>query len=429
MTSLFARLTRAAGCRRWSIALILLLPVAAWGEEQEPTPKPAEGPLLWRPTVKHSAGTATLEPRPDVRTPARLDVGETSVMRAEPLTRHPAIEQQPSPDQRPSLVSAYRLSRTARNKADFDRIIEVCQRALQQRPSPAEKDYGGKLLSWAHNRRGELLAREGDERAAWADFDLAVQLDPKRWRAVHNRGVSYYAMGHQAHALADFARTIQLEPRFATAYFNRGEVRLDRGDFSGAITDYNRALRYGSRQGAVYRSRAHAYFESAMYDAALKDLDLVISHSPQDAEAHATRGDAQARLENYEAAAGDYEQAIALDPRLGRAYASAAWLMATCPDAKFRNGPLAVQTARKAIELAGESSHESLNVLAAAYAANGQFDHARVIQTKAVQSAPQEIAAHYQQRLRLYQAKRPYRESPRRSRTATRPPAGQQRPF
>ena len=85
--------------------------------------------------------------------------------------------------------------------------------------------------------------------------------------------------------------------------------------------------------------------------------------------------------------------------------------MATCPEARFRQTKLAVDTARKAVELAGETNHGNLNVLAAAYANNGEFEKARLIQAKAIDTAPQAVTADYRQSMRQYERSRPVRES------------------
>ena len=49
----------------------------------------------------------------------------------------------------------------------------------------------------------------------------------------------------------------------------------------------------------------------------------------------------------------NYRQAIKLSPKLGRAYRGVAWLMATCPEERFRNAELAVASARQALALDG----------------------------------------------------------------------------
>ena len=58
--------------------------------------------------------------------------------------------------------------------------------------------------------------------------------------------------------------------------------------------------------------------------------------------------------------------------------------MATCPEAKYRDGGKAVESATRACELTKWKSSEFLNTLAAAYAESGDFDAAVTWQTRAI---------------------------------------------
>lgn len=357
-----------------------------------------------------TAGTSTGQTLEDTAGTARDTIPDnrpSAVPRTIPSVAPAPVQ----PTGRELLLSAYGQTDSASAKADYDNIIALCRRALADDVSPAAISYGRKLMSWAYNRRGELIVEAEGEHQALADFHRAVQIDPQRWRAVHNRAVSYFALGRTDLAMSDFTRTIQLEPRFSTAYFNRGELRFEQGDLRGAVSDYDSAIRLGVKGSSAYEGRGYALLQLGRYAAAVADLNMVIRFEPNDAAAHLSRGEARAKLHRWEQAARDFNRAIALDGKLTRAYERAAWLMATCPEARFRQTKLAVDTARKAVELAGETNHGNLNVLAAAYANNGEYEKARLIQAKAIDTAPQAVSADYRQSMRQYERSRPVRES------------------
>jgi tetratricopeptide (TPR) repeat protein len=115
-------------------------------------------------------------------------------------------------------------------------------------------------------------------------------------------------------------------------------------------------------------------------------------------------------LGQWQEAAADYRKAIALDESSGRAYHCAAWLMATCPDDRYRDAQLAIQAAEKAAELDGRDDFAYLDTLAAAYANAGQFDKARKAIAEAIPIAPKDHVKPLQRRLELYQQNQPYRE-------------------
>ncbi len=100
------------------------------------------------------------------------------------------------------------------------------------------------------------------------------------------------------------------------------------------------------------------------------------------------------------------------DPRLAGAYNGRTWLLATCTDARFRDAPKAIESARKACELTASSRRANcLDTLAAAYAEGGDFAGAVKAQTEA-----NDLFSGDEQRKRgragliLYQEKKPYRE-------------------
>jgi tetratricopeptide (TPR) repeat protein len=369
------------------------------GEEYDTIP-PANQPTLARPT--------RLELPIDRATPRQTPKQHTGrIVDTLPANR-PALAR---PTGRELLLQAYNQTHTATARADYDNIIALCRRALGDRVSPTATSYGRQLMSWAYNRRGELIADTEGEHKALVEFQRAVQLDPTRWRAVHNRGVSYFSLGRSELAMSDFTRTIQLQPKFSTAYFNRGELRFEKSDLRGAVSDYDTAIRLGVEDSSAYEGRGYALLQLGQHAAAVADFNMVIRFKPKDAGVHLSRGEAHAKLHRWEEAARDFNQAIALDGGHTRAYERAAWLMATCPDARFRQTKLAIEVARKAIDLAGETNHRNLNILAAAHANSGEFEKARLIQAKAIDTAPRAMTADYRQSLRSFEQERPIRQA------------------
>lgn len=311
------------------------------------------------------------------------------------------------------LRQAYEVSLSARTEQDYSEIIDLCQRALAAGADEKAAVYGDQLRAWAYNRRGELAADAGRDEAALEDFEKSVSLDGTRWRAIHNRGVSYALFGRYDEAAADFDKTIELRPDYTHAWFNRGELHSQQGQWSAAIQDYDEAFRLQPNDAAVLASRGHAHYRLGDYRAAVLDFTEAIRLAPASPAAYIHRGDVFAELARYNDAARDYRRALGIDPGYGRGYQSAAWLMATCPQERFRAPQRAVEAARKAIQLDGEADYRYLDTLAAAYAAAGQFDSAVETQDKALDRAAdegQEVIGELRRRRNLYQEGRPYRQ-------------------
>ena len=323
------------------------------------------------------------------------------------------------------LAAAHGRSREAHTLDHFSSIVEDCERALGQRSPPQTGTYAKQLAAWAYNRRGEVyaeqaagLANEGEQRQAneldalaLDDFQAAVRLDAGKWKALHNRGVSLALHGQFDAALGDFAKVIELKPDNVNTWFNRGEVqaRLDR--LAEAKADYSHALKLKPDDIDAVLGRGAVEQRSQNSRAALADFNQALKLQPNHSVALCARGDAHVSLGQWQAAADDYRRAIKLSPKLGAAYRGAAWLMATCPEEPLRNEQLALESARKALELSGSDNIANLDTLAAAEANAGQYEAARATLAKAIELSPPSKLAPLQARLELYSASQPYRES------------------
>jgi tetratricopeptide (TPR) repeat protein len=319
---------------------------------------------------------------------------------------------------------AYGKTSTAKTLVEFTEIIELCTQAQQGELSTEMQEYVKKLQAWAHNRRGEAYTKEAEgssqsgqtergaklDQMALTEFDTAVQLRPDYWKALHNRGVGYGLARKFDEAIQDFTRVIELQPTYGDAWFNRAEIHYEHGRYAEALADYRAVLRLKPDDLDALMRRGHAHFQLQQFPEALADYNRAVELSPNNAEALANRGDAQRNLKQFAKAEADYRAAMRLNAKSARAHQSAAWLMATCPESRYRNPALAVQYAEKACELVGTPDFQYLDTLAAAHANAGDFEKARQRLAQAIRIAPASQTAPLQTRLSLYQQKKPFRE-------------------
>src|SRR5262249_27614916 len=109
-------------------------------------------------------------------------------------------------------------------------------------------------------------------------------------------------------------------------------------------------------------------------------------------------------------AIADNLEALKVAPESERTLNNLAWLWASCPRDELRDGPRALEFARRACEKTGWQQAGYLDTLAVACAACGQFDEAVSWQERAVELAPEAEKDDYRSRLELYRQGRPYRE-------------------
>ena len=156
----------------------------------------------------------------------------------------------------------------------------------------------------AYTNRGIAKLQKSDWDGAIADFDRALQFDPKLAQAYDNRGDAKTETGDFDGAIADFNRALQLNPKYAKAYDNRGLAKLSRGDLDGAMADFNRALQFDPKLAPAYEARGVVKEQKGELDGAIADCNRAIELNPKLAGAYLNRGMAKA----YK---GDTDNAIA----------------------------------------------------------------------------------------------------------------------
>ncbi|MFZ1988909.1 MAG: tetratricopeptide repeat protein, partial [Alphaproteobacteria bacterium] len=269
--------------------------------------------------------------------------------------------------------------------------------------------------AFAFNNRGSAYGAKGDYDRAIADFTQAIRLKPDYAFAFYDRGLAYEHKGDYDRAIADYTEAIRLKPDAEQAFGNRGSAYLAKRDYDHAIADCNEAIRINPRNPISFNIRGKAYDNKGDQDRAIADYTEAIRLKPDYALAFFNRGHAYDHKGDYDRAVADYSEVIRLKPDDADGYNAEAWLLATCPDAKFRDGPQAVQVALKLVKLADDWSNR--DTLAAAYAEAGQFADAVREEQKALKmlgpSGAKGDIADCQTRLALYQQNKPYHEPPK----------------
>ena len=164
-----------------------------------------------------------------------------------------------------------------------------------------------------------------------------------------DKGLKLLGKQEYDEAIKAFSTAIEIIPQDYQAYNYRGVTWALKGDFHTAIADYNKAIKI----------------------------------RPRFAEAYNNRGFAHTKIGDLQQALNDYGRALEINPFFVDAYNNKAWILATAADKRYRDGARAVMLAQKAVEL--KPSAPSLDTLAAAYAAVGNYASAIDTQKKAVQ--------------------------------------------
>jgi protein O-mannosyl-transferase len=145
------------------------------------------------------------------------------------------------------------------------------------------------------------------------DFNKAIEINPKKKLAYHNRGVAYMALGNQTQAIESFNRAIEIDAYYAEAYYRRGILYNNLGKYRQAIDDFDKAMEtnYFDKAGALC-NRGAAYGSLGDRVKAIADYDRAIQIDPGYAEAYYSRAEAHAFLGNQGQATEDLKTAARL---------------------------------------------------------------------------------------------------------------------
>lgn len=261
-------------------------------------------------------------------------------------------------------------------------------------------------------RKSEVIPLETSE----PYFTEIVRINPQSARCYVSRAIVRKFLGKHDEAIEDYSTAIRLDPTRASHYYNRGLLwHYSKRNQEAALKDYNESIRLGPLVALRFLARAELLRVKDDFGAALADYDKAIRLDPSLASAFNGRGLTWKSKGNLDAAIRDYEEAVRLDQKFSTGYSNLAWILATSPDPKFRDGKRAVLAATIACELSSWKEVAPVRALAAAYAETGDFNSAIQEQTKALELISEKNKPAEQSRLKYYQTGKPYRDKPTKS--------------
>jgi protein O-mannosyl-transferase len=230
-----------------------------------------------------------------------------------------------------------------------------------------------------------------------------------------NLGNALLKTGRVDEAITHFEEAIRIQPNYSDAQNELGYVLLQRDQVEDAIQHLRKALELSPHHAPARNNYGMALLRQGQTDAAIEQFEASLNNDPNQPDTHSNLGAALLRKGRIEDVLTHYERAVALKPDHAGACNNLAWVLATFPDAGFRNGSRAVELAERANRLSGGAHLTVLRTLAAAYAEAGRF-------AEAMETAKQALAVANAQsnstwanvlgnELQLYAAHQPLRDT------------------
>ena len=316
--------------------------------------------------------------------------------------------------------------------------------------------------AWAINQgnvgllllRADMYQEKGDMQKALADLDEALKLKPTLLEPLVQKARIHAQQHKYDAAIDDLNQAWTMSKGNVVVLLLRAEVYQEKGDKQKAMADLDEALKLKPDSSWVVRTRAMFLAQNDRLDEAIAAVEKLAKRDPKDvptllqlsvlygakknwpkaieidkavlaldaAEWRALRGlgDAMLNSGRQAEAIAFFEKAVKLEPKDDGILNNLAWVLATSPDAKLRNGRRAIELATDACKLTDYKIPHILSTLAAAYAETGDFDNAVKWLTKAIEIAEKEKEGSKEgdketrealkKELENYKAKKPTRE-------------------
>lgn len=282
----------------------------------------------------------------------------------------------------------------------YDEALKTIEKARKLAPKSA-----GPLVQQAR-----VHAMQSNMKAALDDLTEALATEPTSLAALLLRATIYQQMDQTERALADVDRLLELRPGLSMAVRLRTMLLAGEGRYGEAIQQLEDLLKRKPDDIESQMQMAIFYSADRKPQKALQIYTAILAQHPDNWEALRGRGDTLLTTGKHAEAIADFEKALKMRPKDAGVLNNLAWVLATSPNDKFRNGKRAVELATLGCEITKYEQAHILSTLAAAYAETGDFKSAVKWSQKAVEKGQDDQKEALGKELASYRAGKPWRE-------------------
>ncbi len=320
--------------------------------------------------------------------------------------------------------AALKLSQFAadlRSENDIKRAAKFFNRAIVINPFCVPALVGrGEMIRYQANKMGaeqveqKLLSLQ----IASDNFQMASNIDPLCTAAIVGRTNVLIDQNNVDEAITELQKYLSIDPDRAEVHAIIGRLYFANRKFPQAAKHLLVAYELRPNLPYVTGDLGYLYLCSGEVDLGRKFLRL--AHRLQPSEQNIVRHLAEAEFinGNFERASELLGMSVELNPNKRRSKELLAWLLATSPYEQTRDGQQGKKMMEPLVLMVGDRSASTLEIYAACFAENRDFNAAIEYQNKAIAlvRSGKTIDTYTQQqkegmvaRLELYQRQRPYR--------------------
>lgn len=385
--------------------------------------------------------------------PAHVRIGVLTIEKDKPRARaafEKAVELLPA-DPRPHLGLAKILKSEGKNEEAYRKCLD----AIERFPAYAEAQKDAAELSGLLGRAAEserhkqraaqgglppnadpMLSRllliglelrrvvqEGLSQADAGDYNAAeewlmkaIPLDAQGTTAQRAMASLKVQTGKFDEAASLLRALIESNPKDASAIFQYADVLTRQSHPQEALEQYAKAAELAPKDPRVPFMVGGIHFAAGKLDDAKKSWTAALEMAPAFEDAYIRLAEIASKQKDYPEYIRILKAGLESIPESALLANGLAWVYATNPEEKFRNGPEAVKLGESAVRATGNRMHQLIDTLACAYAEVGKFDEAvkRIDEAAALatDSTQKAYLDQYRLRQKLFRAKKPFRDVP-----------------
>jgi len=134
----------------------------------------------------------------------------------------------------------------------------------------------------SHVLKGYRLHRQKSDNEALAEFNKAIQMDPRNAEAFYWRGRTLVSLGRLDQGAEDFKRAIQYKPDYAEAYDHLGWLASKRGEVDEGIAYLTKSIEFKPENAWAFYNRSRLFYSKGDLAGAMRDAEKACSLGYQD---------------------------------------------------------------------------------------------------------------------------------------------------
>jgi len=251
------------------------------------------------------------------------------------------------------------------NSRQFEKAADYCEELIEAHPG----DPGFR------HAFADILEAQGKRSKAKEQLRTALKIDPGHSRSRQLLIGIRQSENGVANALRVAQAWVRADPGSAEAQHEMAQVLSRKKDYRGALEHYRKAMELDPDFVIARSNYVKTMASLRRLHEAIPFLSEELSEDPEIREGHSLLGLALDVAGRRKEAVQVFRSGLEREPNNVKLLRELAWIKSTSKDAQLRNGPEALQFAKRAVELA-PSEADFHQVLAAAYAENREFDNA-----------------------------------------------------